>query len=261
MSCVLLRNGGLKENRASTLVSTLKEYRYIVDTTYLVGTDEATQYINDLKEAQGDDYVEPSYYRPSFMLLYKDGLYLQVNTLETTTTVSAQYGDWANYKSTENLLTRLLGADPKDISYDKDANGDYMILRTSESEEVKGNVVYTSYGEAVFKRFKTVLNESYVTTRNKNTLFNSLIYLGVYFVLIAFMGLLMFIITRGKDNQMNYLSYWVCTKLAMWSSLAPAILAMIVGFIVPNWAQFAFILLFGLRSMWMSMRTLRPLNQ
>ena len=87
---------------------------------------------------------------------------------------------------------------------------------------------------------------------------SSLVFLGVYIVLIFIMGLLIFLLTRGKTNMFNYLKFMDCQKMVWWASLAPAILAVIFGFIFTNFAQMIFIILLGLRVMWMSMKQLRP---
>jgi hypothetical protein len=85
----------------------------------------------------------------------------------------------------------------------------------------------------------------------------SAVFVGVIF----FMGLMVFIMTRGKENPYRIYTFWQTQKIAYWASLSPALLAMILTFIWPSFSLFYFIFLFGLRVMWMSMRSLRPYQQ
>ena len=86
----------------------------------------------------------------------------------------------------------------------------------------------------------------------------SLLFLGIYVGLVFVMGLLVFVLTRGKNNMFNYLTFIDTQKIVWWACLTPAILAMILGFILTNFAQMMFIVLLGLRVMWISMKQLRP---
>jgi maltodextrin utilization protein YvdJ len=64
--------------------------------------------------------------------------------------------------------------------------------------------------------------------------------------------------TRGKSNPFRVYTFWECQKIAYWASLAPAILAMILSFSLPAYAMIYYIFFYGMRIMWMSMRSLRP---
>ena len=91
---------------------------------------------------------------------------------------------------------------------------------------------------------------------------NGLTWVGIVaaiFVALTFiLGLTVFLMTRGKRNPFNVYTFWQSQKIAYWASFTPAVLAMILSFIVPSWAILFYIFLFGMRIMWMSMRSLRP---
>ncbi|MDD7715503.1 MAG: hypothetical protein PUJ84_06330, partial [Mollicutes bacterium] len=80
------------------------------------------------------------------------------------------------------------------------------------------------------------------------------VYVGLEFLF----GLVIFLMTRGKRNPFRIYTFWETQKMAYWASVSPAILSLIVGFLLPQFAMMGFIFLFGLRIMWMSMRSLRP---
>lgn len=82
---------------------------------------------------------------------------------------------------------------------------------------------------------------------------------AIFVFFVFFMGLLIFIMTRGKNNPYRIYTFWMTQKMSYWGAFTPALLGMIIGFFVrPEILQFLFIILFGLRIMWLSMKTLRP---
>jgi hypothetical protein len=83
------------------------------------------------------------------------------------------------------------------------------------------------------------------------------IYLGVYAGLALILGLTVFLMTRGKTNPFRIYTFWECQKIAYWASFSPAVLALF-GFLIPAYAPLIFIFLYGMRVMWMSMKSLRP---
>ena len=82
---------------------------------------------------------------------------------------------------------------------------------------------------------------------------------AIFVFFVFFMGLMIFIMTRGKNNPYRIYTFWMTQKMSYWGAFTPALLGMIIGFFVRvEILQFLFIILFGLRIMWLSMKTLRP---
>ena len=75
------------------------------------------------------------------------------------------------------------------------------------------------------------------------------------------MGLMMFLLTRGKNNPNRGLTFFITCKIDAWITFTPALLGMILGFIWNAAAGLGFIVLIGLRTMWLSMRQLSPTQQ
>jgi hypothetical protein len=84
------------------------------------------------------------------------------------------------------------------------------------------------------------------------------IMLAVNTALALLMSLLIFVLTRGKNNPNRTLKFFESFKIGAWLLLSPALLTLIIGFIFPNYAPMAFILILGLRMMWLSSKNLRP---
>ena len=175
------------------------------------------------------------------MVLFKDGLYVRLNKYNSTDAGKNTYTnfktDWKQFQPGHKLLASTLG----DLNLnDIDPN------------------LYADQKDAIYNKWVEVFNKSFISQTRYNTWVTTAMFFGIYFGLVVLMGLLLFLLTRGKNNVFNYLKFMDTEKMAWWSALAPGILAMIVGFIFSNFAQMAFIVLLGLRTMWMAMRQLRP---
>ena len=241
-------NAGTNDEKIKTLVSSITDTTYLAETTFVKGSGDAEAYIKAKQDAlaEGETYT-PVYYRPSFTILYKLGLYTYVNNESTNKQAATFGGDWKNSSIEEGLIATILKTESTVTNlYEKDASGDYKIMRNSE------------FVNEVQKNMNKVYDNAYLTTKHNSFLLYTFVFYGVYVVLIAFMGLMIFLLTRGKKNPMNYMSFWLSTKIAAWATMAPAILALILGFLLTNFATMFFIILFGVRIMWLSMRQLRP---
>lgn len=88
-------------------------------------------------------------------------------------------------------------------------------------------------------------------------------YTGIMFAIsagiILLMGLLIFIMTRGKNNPFRIYTFWECQKIGYYASLCPALLGLLA--FIPAFSgmtMFLFPMMYILRITWMSMRSLRP---
>ncbi len=180
-------------------------------------------------------------YAPSYMILFKEGLYVRLNKYNSTDAGNNTYTnfttDWKEFQPGHELLAATLGE-----------------LKLAE---VNPNTK-TSDRDVIYKNWEEVFNKVFMSQKRYNIWATSGIYFGIYFALVVLMGFLLWLLTRGKNNMFNYLKFWDTEKMAGWTALCPAILAMIVGFIFSRFAQMAFIVLIGLRTMWIAMKQLRP---
>ncbi len=195
---------------------------------------------HNVYDPESDPEGTKTIYRPSFIVMSRKTLAVAVYKVNTTTRVATSLAglNWT-HTSKGNLFEKLLkGVDTSDLNVRK----------------------YTAQKAQVYKNWKNIFNQTYLDQKTKTTWNNVLIYLGVYAGLVVFLGLMVFILTRGKNNPFNYLNFWVCQKIAYWLAPTPAILALIVGFIFSGniIGQMGFIMLLALRVMWASMRQLRP---
>ena len=101
-----------------------------------------------------------------------------------------------------------------------------------------------------------------VTATNRQKLSSSWSYAGIVLAIYAglevIFGLVVFLLTRGKRNPFRVYTFWETQKIAYWAGVAPALLSLALGFLLTQFSLMLFIFLFGMRLMWLSMKTMRP---
>lgn len=221
----------LSSNKTSdpTLNDLVKDYIESDKNTYVIGTTT---------KKSSDDAEDTQYYMPSYLVLSKTAVYCVLKKPDSTTNYNyTKYtGNWKHTATGTKLLENSL------------TMADSSLAELSSSEDVA----------CVLKTWKGYFDESYLTQKDFNVKFSLLVYFAIYLAMIGFMGLMMFILTRGKKNMFNYLKFGMCNKMAAWASITPALLSLILGFILTSYAMMYFIIFIGIRVMWMSMKQLRP---
>lgn len=158
---------------------------------------------------------------------------------------------FAAYKSNGTLVTSFRGR------YDK-LEGVDLIHDTMPAAGVEG---YDKLN-AITNNWKGIINRAYETIKIEQTMQYVGILAGVYAGLLVLFGFLIWVMTRGKNNPMRVFTIWQTQRMSYWASFAPAVLSIIAGFLLAqsSLGMFAFIFLFGMRIMWMSMKALRPVQ-
>ncbi len=146
--------------------------------------------------------------------------------------------------------------DMKDLTKQDSHGNSYSVSRSAVTS---GNS--SLYITDSLNAWKTFFNDAWDSQRVTNGWVASGIWMGVYAGTTIVMGFLIWLMCRGRDNPYRSLNLWDTQKIAYWSALCPAIIAMILGFIWTAYVQMYFIFIFGFRIMWMSMKTLRPYQQ
>ena len=183
--------------------------------------------------------------RSSFMVISPSEILVSLYKPNTTSAVSSIRGDYQYFEA---------GYDLRNI-------GKVMINNVEVTSKTYTADNYLAYKNGVLDNWKEFFDKSYLN--NKRTMLWSTtgILLGVNAAIVLFMGLMLFLLTRGKTNNWKgVITFWNSQKAAYWASLAPAILSVGLGFLMSSFAQIAFVLLMGMRAMWMVMRQLAPTN-
>jgi hypothetical protein len=247
-----------RKDESNNVISEITFQLYYTDQK-VSSPDKNTPTVNDIFKAitnkkwevgTTNEYVEPTepssesseaakvYYRPSFMLIFPEGYYAYLAVPRSLEAIGSTGGDWLGFEEGTLLLKRVLTAEGFNPATDTASNPDYT--------------------EAVFNNWKKIYDIGFLNTKNTSTLTSSLIFLGVYAGLSFFMGLMIFLLTRGKKNPFNYLSFWTCFKINAWASVSPGLLSLILGFMIPSYTMMFFIILHGVRTMWMTTKQFKP---
>ena len=223
---------GGSSNSIKTMITAIESTTYV-------------QYTNQVytKEVFPDVDAKKGVYIPSYLILYKTGSYSKIYKTNTATLAGSTY----------------VGMNWKGITLNN-SNKD-LLEHVLTVENVAPTPLDINYVKGVSANWKKVFNEGYTTQKWKNFWFNTGLYWGIYIVLVAFLGLLMFLLTRGRNNPNRNLTVWIGMKIAAWIVFTPGLLAMILGFVWSQAAGLGFIVLIGLRAMWLSMRQLGPMAE
>ena len=142
--------------------------------------------------------------------------------------------------------------------YDRLENVDLAAQTVPENPNAKGY----DYITGATAKWKVIINQSYETQKIAGTFQYVGILSGVYAGLMVLFGFLIWVMTRGKNNPLRVFTVWETQRMSYWASFSPAVLSIIGGFLLrtSTIGMFAFIFIFGMRLMWMSMKALRPMQ-
>ena len=225
---------GLSTSKLSKYVNQVARQKFVRGTTQLPSLDPD---------------VTESYYIPNIVIITPKTLAIALYKSNGTKQMATSLGglDWTNFSKKVGLIEFLNKAAVKDGTLDTLDEIGYI----------------NQYHAQVLKQVKKVLNNTYLNQKKRSLWTNTGIYAAIYAGIILFLGLMIFILTRGKNNPFKFLNIWQCQKIAWWAAFTPAVLGMVLAFVFSGNAigQLAFILLVSLRVMWLSMRQLRPVYQ
>ena len=209
---------------------------HVVEKSYVVGS--TNEYSGNENSQATSETI--SIYKPNYIILNQEMIYVLLHKSNATETVGTIYGDYTLFENGTCLKEYLKGQ-----GYSSSLSHEQLLANND-------------YCESVFSKFKSFLDTSFINNRNRSTLYTSLLAAGIYVALGFFMGLMVFILTRGKRNYYSVLNFIDCQKINSWAMFTPGLLSLILGFMIPSYAIMFFIILVGLRVMWMSMKQLRP---
>ena len=216
----------------------------IVKQTYLVKGNNGSDGQGIPQEGMEDTKV----YLPNIYIFTPTTMAVALYKENSATAAASSYGglDWLNTRTDIGLVERLLGKE--------------LINVTDPDKE---DAFVNKHRADVLNAFRDVCTETYLNQKNKTKWTNTGIYLAIYSGVIIFLGLIVFILTRGKNNPYKFLNIWECQKISWWGAASPAILGTLLSLIFSGntIGQMAFILLVSLRIMWLSMKQLRPMIQ
>ena len=134
--------------------------------------------------------------------------------------------------------------------------GDYTLKDILNYNLDKTNV--TTAQKGTLANFITFADQAYIDQRFNSTWVTFGIYCGINGGLLVIMGLVVFLLTRGKNNPNRSLNVLMCYSISNWASITPALLTLIIGFLMSNLVVMLFVVTFAFRIMRMGTKYLRP---
>ncbi len=115
-----------------------------------------------------------------------------------------------------------------------------------------------AYADSVKQSYSKFMSDGFVDIKNGIAWRNVAIFAGIDLAVVALFSLLIFLMTRGKRNPFRIYSIWDTTKIACYASFTPGLISLVLGFLLSSYAILLFMFTFGMRIMWMTMKSLRP---
>lgn len=139
-------------------------------------------------------------------------------------------------------------------AYVTNITGDYSLIEVNSF-----NDLYSNDLDTLVSNVALFLNQGYRTTLVFSFWVNFGITAGINVGLFIIVALIFFLVSRGKSNPFNIYTWYECFYMAAWNMITPAILVLILGFMMQGViGMFLFVLFYGIRSMYLAMRQLRP---
>lgn len=139
----------------------------------------------------------------------------------------------------------------------KDVNGTLFPYE----QRLSSGDAYDAYQQRVATQWTTFFDSAFLSYKNDLVWSStSVMYFGNV-VMAFFMSILVFIMTRGKNNPNRSMSVLEAFKIGSWSLFSPAVLTYVAGLFFPEFSSTAFVLFVGLRMMWLSSSYLRPYQE
>ena len=123
--------------------------------------------------------------------------------------------------------------------------------------QIANNLSVSDMQTAIFNNFLTWCDYSYIDPRFNSTWVTFGIYCGVNGSIMLLMGLILWLMCRGKNNPNNKIKIWETYSMGFWAAPSPALISLL-GFAMPSMGMMFFIMLYAFRIMFLSMKHLRP---
>ncbi len=119
-----------------------------------------------------------------------------------------------------------------------------------------------NYVTKVQANWKSLINVTHEPVKVALFWTNSGFILLTNFIITLFIGLIFFITTRGKFNPNRDIKFFESIKIGAWLALSPALITLILGpflgSILGSNTIMIYIMTLGMRSVWVSMKTVQP---
>lgn len=215
---------------------------YYVNEWTNANLNEIINSVKTVDEAKGE--VKWNKRSSTFLAIGKEEFLTYQYNLNSNSAIGNCYGDYKNLDEGFTFAS-LARVETKD-----------GVLNLKDGNLNENN--YSTYTSGVWNNWKGFFDKGFIYNKYQSTWRMTLLMFGVNAGITIFMGFMIWVLTRGKNNPYRIYTVFECQFIAAWTTVTPAILACGLGFLLSQFAQVIFPLLLGVRIMWLSMKTLRP---
>lgn len=122
---------------------------------------------------------------------------------------------------------------------------------------------YIANVNASVEKFKPFLDETYKQGKTQLTMMQAGIGYALNGGITLLMGFILWLLTRGKNNPNRSVKLSQTMNMAFWATITPALISLLLGFILHNasYDLMIYVVCFGFRSMWLSMKQMPSYQQ
>lgn len=193
---------------------------------------------------------ENTSYLYSTLLLGKEKVYLSLYGKGAKCTYSSNANSDGSYTinsylNTENNYTQFEG------TYER---------ITGDLANISGYAYGKTDGEKVnnaFESWKQFFDLAYMTPRNNAAFITNGAMIGVSLLIILSSTLMIFLLSKMKSSVRKY-KFLESLKMVCFASFSPALISLLIGWLIPSFQSMAFVMCLVLRITWLGMKATGP---
>lgn len=237
-SVIINAQGTVKVEGITEYVINSSEGKHLLTVRYATDAEDQNEIANYYKNGIVDG--KPTATPRSFMILQSNSIYIYTFALDAKNTLNED----GTIKSNANYTTTYTG-DPRELK-----GTDFA---TYYSNEIGG-------AEACVEKWKSALNKMYAPIKASTVAYSVGIYSLLNFVIMLTMALVIMILTRLKSSQCEKMKFSESLKCVLFASLSPAVISLLIGFMISSFASVAFVMCMGIRCVFLGSKASQSSN-
>lgn len=182
---------------------------------------------------------------PSMLIFTEDSLYLYVYDASATATYTEKDG-------TKTIVSETNYVGVTSGTYEG-ITGDLANLNSYYNPSLEPSKAASE----CLNNWTTFFDKAYETPRNSLALSYTGMFAGLDAIIMLVLSLTIFLLSKTKSSIRRF-KYLESLKMIFFASLSPAILSLLLGFLIPSLQSISFVLFIGLRCTWLAMKATSP---
>lgn len=137
--------------------------------------------------------------------------------------------------------------------------GTYELI-DGDLANLSGYAYGSSEGEMAknaFENWKQFFDKAYITPRNTAAFITNGAMIGVSILIVLSSTLMIFLLSKSKSSVRKY-KFGESLKMVSFASFSPALISLLIGWLIPSFQSMAFVMCLVLRATWLGMKATGP---